>query len=154
MDDEDVTIPDGMMDVHTALGSLHIISNMIVDPRNRGSNEILVKLRLLGFSDETSFYLLLYVLCVAYHELESVTDQAFTIMSLLDIPIEQLLVDEAIDNPSLSEAVRTLLFNEEDISFGELRASWKQHFKARYKNYWRKYLDGHPKSIPYYEKEK
>jgi hypothetical protein len=75
-------------------------------------------------------------------------------MSILDIPIEQLLVDEAINNPSLSEAVRTLLFNEEDIAFGEFRGSWKQHFKARYKKYWRRYLDNHPKSIPYYEKEK
>ena len=154
MDDDDVNIPDGMVDVNTALESLHIISNMMVDPRNRGGHEVLEKLRLLGFTDETSFYLLWYVLCVSYHELESVTDQAFTIMSLSDIPIEQLLVDEAIDNPSLSEAIRTLLFNEEDIAFGELRESWKQHFKARYKKYWRKYLDGHPKSIPYYEKEK
>ena len=154
MDDEDVTIPDGMMDVHTALESLHIISNMIVDPRVRGGHEILERLKLLGFSDETSFYLLWYVLCVSYHELESVTDQAYSVMSLLDIPIEQLLVDEESEHPSLSEAVRTLLFNEEDIAFGELRASWKQHFKARYKKYWRKYLDYHPRSMPYYEKEK
>ena len=154
MDDDDVTIPDGMMDVNTALESLHIMSSMMVDPRNRGGHEVLERLRLLGFTDETSFYLLWYVLCVSYHELESVTDQAYTIISELNIGIEQLLVDEAIENPSLSEAVRTLLFNEEDIAFGELRESWKQHFKARYKKYWRKYLDGHPKSIPYYEKEK
>tara|TARA_B110001454_G_scaffold109424_1_gene102826 strand:- start:1681 stop:2145 length:465 start_codon:yes stop_codon:yes gene_type:complete len=154
MDDEDVTVPDGMMDVHTALESLHIISNMIVDPRVRGGHEILERLKLLGFSDETSFYLLWYVLCVSYHELESVTDQAYTVMSLLDIPIEQLLVDDEKQHPSLSEAVRTLLFNEEDIAFGELRPSWKQHFKARYKKYWRKYLDHHPRSVPYYEKEK
>jgi hypothetical protein len=73
---------------------------------------------------------------------------------LLDIPIEQLLVDDEKQHPSLSEAVRTLLFNEEDIAFGELRPSWKQHFKARYKKYWRKYLDHHPRSVPYYEKEK
>ena len=154
MDDDEVTIPDGMMDVNTALESLHIMSSMMVDPRNRGGHEVLERLRLLGFTDETSFYLLWYVLCVSYHELESVTDQAYTIISELNIGIEQLLVDEAIENPSLSEAVRTLLFNEEDIAFGELRESWKQHFKARYKKYWRKYLDGHPKSIPYYEKEK
>ena len=154
MDDEDVIIPDGMVDVNTALESLHIISNMMVDPRNRGGHEVLEKLRLLGFTDETSFYLLWYVLCVSYHELESVTDQAYTIMSLLDIPIEQLLVDEEKEHPSLSEAIRTLLFNEEDIAFGELRGSWKQHFKARYKKYWRRYLEGHPKSIPYYEKER
>jgi len=154
MNDDDVNIPDGMVDVNTALESLHIMSSMMVDPRNRGGHEVLEKLRLLGFTDETSFYLLWYVLCVSYHELESVTDQAYTVISELNIGIEQLLVDEAIENPSLSEAVRTLLFNEEDIAFGELRESWKQHFKARYKKYWRRYLDGHPKSIPYYEKEK
>ena len=154
MNDDDENIPDGMVDVNTALESLHIMSSMMVDPRNRGGHEVLEKLRLLGFTDETSFYLLWYVLCVSYHELESVTDQAYTVISELNIGIEQLLVDEAIENPSLSEAVRTLLFNEEDIAFGELRDSWKQHFKARYKKYWRKYLDGHPKSIPYYEKEK
>ena len=154
MADDNVNVPDGMVDVHTALESLHIISNMMVDPRNRGGHEVLERLRLLGFEDETSFYLLWYVLCVSYHELESVTDQAYTVISELNIGIEQLLVDEAIENPSLSEAVRTLLFNEEDIAFGELRESWKQHFKARYKKYWRRYLDGHPKSIPYYEKEK
>ena len=154
MNDDDVNIPDGMVDVNTALESLHIMSSMMVDPRNRGCHDVLEKLRLLGFTDQTSFYLLWYVLCVSYHELESVTDQAYTVISELNIGIEQLLVDEAIENPSLSEAVRTLLFNEEDIAFGELRESWKQHFKARYKKYWRRYLDGHPKSIPYYEKEK
>ena len=29
MDDDNVNVPDGMVDVHTALESLHIISNMI-----------------------------------------------------------------------------------------------------------------------------
>ena len=153
MNDDELNVPEGMVDVHTALESLHIISNMMVDPRNRGGHEVLEKLRLLGFEDETSFYLLWYVLCVAYHELESVTDQAYTIISELDIGIERLLIEEAEQSPSLSEAIRTLLFNEEDIAFGELRESWKQHFKARYKKYWRRYLDSHPKSIPYYDRK-
>ena len=67
MNDDDVNIPDGMVDVNTALESLHIMSSMMVDPRNRGGHEVLEKLRLLGFTDETSFYLLWYVLCVSYH---------------------------------------------------------------------------------------
>ena len=148
-DDDDVTIPLGMTDIRDAISVLHVMSHMIGNPRNRGGNDVLDKLRKLGFTDETSFYLLWYAFCVTYQEVEDLTNESFAIMSSVGVEIEEIFrLSE--DFPALSETLRTIVFMDDDTKFGELKPSWKDHWKARYRKHWRQYLDTQDTSIPYY----
>ena len=61
----------------------------------------------------------------------------------------------AIGFAGLSEALRTVVFMDDDSYFGEMKQSWKDHWKARYMKHWRKYLDSQDSSVPYFkEKDK
>ena len=153
-DEEDLDIPTGMVDVTNAISILHIISNMIGNSRNRGGNDVLERLQKLGFSDETSFYLLWYALCVVYQEVEDITAEAFSIIQDMGGEISDIF-DRGDAFPSLSEALRTVVFMDDDSYFGEMKQSWKDHWKARYMKHWRKYLDSQDSSVPYFkEKDK
>ena len=151
-DEEDLAIPTGMVDVTNAISILHIISNMIGNHRNKGGNDVLVRLRKLGFSDETSFYLLWYALCVTYQEVEDITAEAFSIIQDMGGEIQDIF-DRSESYPSLSEALRTVVFMDDDFYFGEMKQSWKDHWKARYMKYWRNYLDNQDSAVPYFKQE-
>ena len=152
-DEEDLEIPTGMVDVTDAISILHIISNMIGNSGNRGGNDVLERLQKLGFSDETSFYLLWYALCVVYQEVEDITAESFSIIQGMGGEIQEIF-DRSEDFPSLSEALRTVVFMDDDSYFGEMKQSWKDHWKARYRKHWRKYLDNQDTSVPYFKEQK
>ena len=151
-DEEELDIPVGMVDVTNAINVLHVISHMIGHPKNKGGNDVLKRLQKLGFSDETSFYLLWYALCVLYQEVEDMTAESLAIMQSLGGEIEDVF-DNSESFPSLSEALRTVVFMDEESYFGEMKLSWKDHWKARYMKYWRKYLDNQDSSVPYFTNE-
>ena len=147
--EDDVVIPDGLLNTNDALSSMHIISNMIGSERNRNARDILKKLRVLGFSDETSFYLLWYVMCVLYQELEDITEESFNIVEKYGARIEDLLVDE--DIPAFAESLRMILFSEDSDTLGDMKRSWREHWGVRYRKHFAKKLDNYPTHIPYYE---
>ena len=154
MDDEnELDVPIGMVDVTNAINVLHVMSSMIGNPKNRGGNDVLVRLQKLGFSDETSFYLLWYALCVVYQEVEDITSEAFSIIQDMGGEISDIF-DRSDIYPSLSEALRTVVFMDDDGYFGEMKQSWKDHWKARYIKHWRKYLDNQDSAVPYFKQEK
>lgn len=135
-----------------AVTSLHLISTMIGSHRHKGFNSILRSLRSIGFSDETSYYMMCYVLCVVYHEFESSVNDSMDLLERVDFQLEQLF--QLNEFEPFVEAVRNIYHVDDETPFGAMRPAWKEHFKSRYNKYWRKYLNGHPKSIPYYDKEK
>jgi len=149
MDNKPFRIPEGMLDVQTAISSLHIISSMIASEKSRGSQDVLEKLRILGYSDETSFYLLWYVMCVLYQELEDITEESFNIVEKYGARIEDLLVDE--DIPAFAESLRMILFSEDSNTLGDMKRSWREHWGVRYRKHFAKKLDNYPTHIPYYE---
>ena len=151
-DDEELDVPTGMVDVTNAISVLHVMSSMIGNPKNRGGNDVLVRLQKLGFSDETSFYLLWYALCVVYQEVEDITSEAFSVIQGMGGEISDIF-DRSNIYPSLSEALRTVVFMDDDSYFGEMKPSWKDHWKARYMKYWRRWLDTCDSSVPYYSNE-
>lgn len=151
-DEDEIEVPTGMTDVTSAISVLHVISNMIGNPRNRGGNEILEKLRKLDFSDETSFYLLWYAFCVVYQEMEDVTNESYAALASAGVPLDEIF-DHGDIYPALSEVFRTIMFIEEDYMFGEMKPQWKDHWKARYMKYWRRWLDTCDSSVPYYSNE-
>ena len=151
-EDDELEVPTGMVDVTNAISILHIISSMIGNHRNKGGNDVLVRLRKLGFTDETSFYLLWYALCVTYQEVEDITAEGFSVIQSLGGEIQDVF-DHSHIYPSLSEALRTVVFIDDDYYFGEMKQSWKDHWKARYMKYWRSYLDNQDSSVPYFKKE-
>jgi hypothetical protein len=154
MDDENnLDIPLGMVDVTNAINVLHIISHMIGNPKNRGGNDVLKRLQVLGFSDETSFYLLWFALCVIYQEVEDITGEALTVVQSLGGEIQDIF-EHSESFPSFSEALRTVAFMEEENHFGDMKSSWKDHWKARYMKYWRKYLDSQDSSVPYFKHDR
>ena len=99
-DEEELDIPVGMVDVTNAINVLHVISHMIGHPKNKGGNDVLKRLQKLGFSDETSFYLLWYALCVLYQEVEDMTAESLAIMQSLGGEIEDVF-DNSESFPSL-----------------------------------------------------
>ena len=150
---DDLDIPLGMVDVSNAISVLHLISHMIGHPKNRGGNDVLKRLRVLGFSDETSFYLLWYALCVLYQEVEDISAESLAIIQTLGGELQDVF-EHSESFPSLSEALRTVVFMDEENHFGEMKISWKDHWKARYMKYWRKYLDNQDSSVPYFKSDR
>ena len=152
-DDDELDIPIGMVDVTNAISVLHVISHMIGSHKNKGGNDVLSRLQKLGFSDETSFYLLWYALCVLYQEVEDITAESFAIIQTLGGEIQEIF-EHSESFPSYSEALRTVVFMDDDSYFGEMKPSWKDHWKARYMKHWRRYLDTQDSSVPYFHEMK
>ena len=60
--------PQGMMDINEALNALHIISHMFGDLDNYTSEDVLRKLKAIGYSADAGFHLLWYLIHVVYTE--------------------------------------------------------------------------------------
>ena len=146
--DSDELIPEGMIDIKDAVASLHLISTMIGSHRHSGFNSILEGLRSIGFSDETAYYMICYVLCVTYQELESSTNDSMDLLEQACLPIDELFKLKEFE--PFVEAVRNVYHIDDETPFGMMRPAWREHFKSRYNKYWKKYLNDHPASIPYY----
>jgi len=143
-------VPEGMKDVNEALNALHIISHMFGDLNNYNSQDVLRKLNLLGYSDDAGFHLLWYLIHVIYTELEEVVGGAVDYLSDYEIEIQDVLFEEK-PNPFV-EAVKLLYCMDEDIDLGGIKPSWQKHFKARYRKLWRKLINRHDSSVPYWNK--